>query len=170
MQCGHVIWAGGHAVLLGGSVLPTSDLGWPKQEWEMRKWGMRKWGNEEMRNEEMGKWRNEEVEMCVCAELVYNFLISSLYKAIYGQTYFYPRIFVPRSSPYLSSGNFNFNLIRSFAHTNYADCTFIPNVIMHWNNLPNSVKSSSSDRFLYLKFLCINTYLLKTYCLMFVLV
>ena len=104
--------------------------------------------------------------MCVCAELVYNFLISSLYKAIYGQTYFYPRIFVPRSSPYLSSGNFNFNLIRPFAHTNYADCTFVPNVIMHWNNLPNSVKSSSSDRFLYLKFLCINTYLLKTYCLM----
>jgi len=42
-----------------------------------------------------------------------------------------PEFFVPRSSPYLSGGNF---LIRPLAHTNYVDCLFV-NVIVHWNNL-----------------------------------
>ena len=48
-----------------------------------------------------------------------------LYKAVNGLTYFPPGIFVPRSSPYLSSGNFNSNLNRLFAHTNYVDCSFV---------------------------------------------
>ena len=58
-----------------------------------------------------------------------------------GNMYFPSGHFVYHTSPYSTR---NCNFIRPFSRLNYMYHSFVPSVISLWNNLPQSVKLSSS--------------------------
>ena len=76
-----------------------------------------------------------------------NFLkLTTMYNIINGTLYFPTGYFVQNYFPY-SSSHGTLNYIRPFAHTNYLYSSFVPSVISLWNNLPDSVKTSSISVF-----------------------
>ena len=76
-----------------------------------------------------------------------NFLkLTTMYNIINGTLYFPTGYFVQNYFPY-SSSHGTLNYIRPFARTNYLYSSFVPSVISLWNNLPDSVKTSSISVF-----------------------
>ena len=77
----------------------------------------------------------------------HNFLkLTTMYNIINGTLYFPTGYFVQNYFPY-SSSHGTLNYIRPFARTNYLYSSFVPSVISLWNNLPDSVKTSSISVF-----------------------
>ena len=72
--------------------------------------------------------------------------LTTMYNIINGTLYFPTGYFVQNYFPY-SSSHGTLNYIRPFAHTNYLYSSFVPSVISLWNNLPDSVKTSSISVF-----------------------
>ena len=68
--------------------------------------------------------------------------LTTMYNIINGTLYFPTGYFVQNYFPYSSSHGI-LNYIRPFAGTNYLYLSFVPSVISLWNNLPDSVKTSS---------------------------
>jgi len=67
--------------------------------------------------------------------------LVTMYSIISGNMYFPSGHFVYHTSPYSTR---NCNFIRPFSRLSYMYHSFVPNVISLWNNLPQSVKLSSS--------------------------
>ena len=67
--------------------------------------------------------------------------LVTMYNIISGNMYFPSGHFVYYTSPYPTR---NCNFIRPFSRLNYMYHSFVPSVISLWNNLPQSVKLSSS--------------------------
>ena len=67
--------------------------------------------------------------------------LVTMYNIISGNMYFSSGHFVYHTSPYSTR---NCYFIRPFSRLNYMYHSFVPNVISLWNNLPQSVKLSSS--------------------------
>ena len=61
--------------------------------------------------------------------------------------YFPTGYFVQNYFPYSSSHGMHLNYIGPFARTNYLYSSFVPSVISLWNNLHDSVKTSSISVF-----------------------
>ena len=72
--------------------------------------------------------------------------LTTMYNIINGTVHFPTAYFVQNYFPY-SSSHGTLNYIRPFAHTNYLYSSFVPSVISLWNNLPDSVKTSSISVF-----------------------
>ena len=72
--------------------------------------------------------------------------LTTMYNIINGTLYFPTGYFVQNYFPY-SSSHGTLNYIRPFARTNYLYSSFVPSVISLWNNLPDSVKTSSISVF-----------------------
>lgn len=68
--------------------------------------------------------------------------LTTMYNIVNGSLCFPSGIFVQSNFPYHCNRSANF--ARPFARTNYLFHSFVPNVISLWNNLPSSVKTSSS--------------------------
>ena len=67
--------------------------------------------------------------------------LVTMYNIISGNMYFPSGHFVYYTSPYSTR---NCNFIRPFSRLNYMYYSFVPSVISLWNNLPASIKLSSS--------------------------
>ena len=57
--------------------------------------------------------------------------------------YIFPRVTLYKIYFSYSSSHGTLNYIRPFARTNYLYSSFVPSIISLWNNLPDSVKTSS---------------------------
>ena len=68
--------------------------------------------------------------------------LTTMYNIINGTLYFPTGYFVQNYFQYSSS-----HTLRPFARTNYLYSSFVPSVITLWNNLPDSVKTSSISVF-----------------------
>ena len=87
----------------------------------------------------------EQLELTSLSQCRKFLKLTTMYNIINGTLYFPTGYFVQNYFSYISSHTLNY--IRPFARTNYLYSSFVPSVITLWNNLPDSVKTSSISVF-----------------------